>query len=251
MHQVTAPAVPITQIPPFSEFTEAELAELLPRVQRRAYRADETIFREGDPPAFIYYVLSGEINLTLTSEERRISVGKFTAGRLLGIQTIFDDGPYFMSATALTPTTVLAIPRTDLVGILRRHPDALLQMAAIFARQIRATAVLVAEMQFLELPVRLAKRILELAGETGPGPARAGATAVRVTQKELSELAGATRGGVNRALKRLEQLGMIRVSRGTITVASPDRLGRLAQQEPLPMILGMSHAPLTHDPASR
>ncbi len=238
MHQTAAPTAPITQVPPFSGFTEAELADLLPRVQRRVYRAEETVFREGDPPAFIYYVLSGEINLTLTSEERRISVGKFTAGRLLGIQTIFDDGPYFTSATALTPTTVLAIPRTDLVEILRRHPDALLQMAAIFARQIRATAVLVAEMQFLELPVRLAKRILELAGEAGTEPAKAGATAVRVTQKELSELAGATRGGVNRALKRLEQLGMIRISRGTITVANPDRLRRLAQQEPLPMILG-------------
>lgn len=239
MNQTTAPISAITQIPPFTEFSQAELAELLPRVQRRTYRADETIFREGDPPAFIYYIVSGETNLTLTSEERRISVGKFAAGRLLGIQTIFDDGPHFLSATAVTPTTVLAVPRADLVGILRRHPDAVLKMAAIFATQIRSAALLVAEMQFLDLPVRLAKRILELADAAGPG--RSGA-AVRVTQRELSELAGATRGGVNRALKRLEHLGLVRVSRGTITVVAPDRLRRLAQQEPLPMILGIAHS---------
>jgi len=186
-------------------------------------------------------VQSGEINLTLTSEERRISVGKFTSGRLLGIQTIFDDAPHFLSATALSPTTVLAVPRVDLVEVLRRHPDAMLKMAAIFTRQIRAAALLLAEMQFLDLPVRLAKRILELA-EAASARGRPGALAVRVTQKELSELAGATRGGVNRALKRLEQLGLIRITRGTITVAAPDRLRRLAQQEPLPMILGISHA---------
>src|SRR5207302_560091 len=162
VNQTTAPIAAITQIPPFTEFSEAEMAELLPRVQRRSYRADETIFREGDPPAFIYYVVSGEINLTLTSEERRISVGKFSA-------------------------------------------------------------------------VRLAKRILELAEAAGPGRS---AAAVKVTQKELSELAGATRGGVNRALKRLEHLGLVKISRGTITVVAPDRLRRLAQQEPLPMILG-------------
>lgn len=238
MNQTGAPRAPITQVPPFTEFTDAELAELLPRVQRRVYRAEETIFREGDPPAFIYYVLSGEINLTLTSEERRITVGKFPSGRLLGIQTIFDDGPHFLSATALTSTTVLAVPRGDLVGILRQHPDALLKMAAIYATQIRAAALLVAEMQFLDLPVRLAKRILELAEQAGPG--RPGGTAVKVTQKELSELAGATRGGVNRALKRLEHLGVIRISRGTIIVVAPDRLRRLAQQEPLPMILAIS-----------
>src|SRR5207245_8353183 len=97
VNQTPAPIGAITQIPPFTEFSEAEMAELLPRVQRRSYRADETIFREGDPPAFIYYVVSGEINLTLTSEERRISVGKLSAGRLLGIQAIFDGRPHLLS----------------------------------------------------------------------------------------------------------------------------------------------------------
>jgi DNA-binding MarR family transcriptional regulator len=71
---------------------------------------------------------------------------------------------------------------------------------------------------------------------------------VRITQKELSELAGATRGGVNRALKRLEHLGLIRTSRGTITISAPDRLRRLAEQEPLPMILGLADPELKgHD----
>jgi len=239
VHQSTVPVPPITQIPPFSEFAEAELAELLPRAQRRSYRTEETIFREGDPPAFIYYVLSGEISLTLTSEDRRISVGKFPAGRLLGIQTIFDNGPQFVSATALSPTTVLAVPLGELLAILRRHPDALLKMAGIFAHQIRGAARLVAEMQFLDLPVRLAKRILDLVDASTASAGRHG-PAVRITQKELSELAGATRGGVNRALKRLEHLGLIRTSRGTITISAPDRLRRLAEQEPLPMILGVS-----------
>jgi len=238
VNQPAAPIASITKIPPFSEFTDAELAELLPRMQRRAYRAEEAIFREGDPPAFIYYILSGEINLTLTSQERRVSVGKFPAGRLLGIQTMFDNGPQFVSATALTPTTVLAIPLMELLVILRRHPEALLTMAGIFARQIRAAALLVAEMQFLDLPIRLAKRILDLAEASAGSASRLGA--VKVTQKELSELAGATRGGVNRALKRLEHLGMIRITRGTIMISAPDRLRRLAQQEPLPMILGIS-----------
>jgi CRP/FNR family transcriptional regulator/CRP/FNR family cyclic AMP-dependent transcriptional regulator len=250
VNQPASPVAPIIQIPPFSEFTEAELTELLPRVQRRSYRTEETIFREGDPPAFVYYVLSGEISLTLTSEDRRISVGKFPAGRLLGIQTIFDDGPQFVSATALSPTTVLAVPLGELLASLRRHPDALLKMAGIFARQIREAARLVAEMQFLDLPVRLAKRILDLADASAVSSGRQG-PAVKITQKELSELAGATRGGVNRALKRLEHLGLVRTSRGTITISALDRLRRLAEQEPLPMILGLTPPPKGHIQSSK
>src|SRR2546428_13565645 len=79
VNQAATPIAPITQIPPFTEFSEAELPELLPRVQRRTYRAEETIFREGDQPSFVYYVLNGEINLTLPSAEQPATAGTCTA----------------------------------------------------------------------------------------------------------------------------------------------------------------------------
>lgn len=232
-------------VPPFSDFSPEELEDVLRRVQRRTYRANDTIFREGDPPTFVYYVLSGEVILTLTSEDRRISIGKFGAGRLLGIQTIFDDGPQFLSAAAMTPVTLLAIPREALLPLLHRHPETTFHLASVFARQIRAATLAVAEMQFLDLPVRLAKRILDLAEEAAGRPHSRGATAVKVTQRELAEMTGATRGGVNRALKRLEHLGIIRITRGTMTILAPDRLRDLARHEPLPMILGV--VPATHE----
>ena len=226
---------------PFSDFSPEELADVLRTVQRRSYRADETIFREGDPPTFLYYVVAGEVMLTLRSEERRVSVGRFGPGRVLAIHTIFDDGPHFLSATASAPTTLLAVPREAVVAPLRGRPDTTFRLAALFARQIRAAALSIAEMQFLDLPVRLAKRILELI-ETSP-PSAAPARAVRVTQRELSELAGATRGGVNRALKRLEHLGIIRIQRGAVVVLSEDRLREMARHEPLPVILGADLPP--------
>jgi CRP-like cAMP-binding protein len=229
----------LAAVPPFSDFSPEELEEVVRHVQRRTYRTEETVFREGDPPTFIYYVQSGEIILTITSEDRRISVGKFPAGRLLGIQAVFDEGPQFLSAAAVTPATLLAIPRVVLLPLLRRHPETTFHLASVFARQIRAATLAVAEMQFLDLSVRLAKRILELAEEAAGKQQSRGTATVRATQKKLSELTGATRGGVNRALKRLEHLGIIRINRGTVTILDPDRLRELARHEPLPMILGV------------
>jgi len=53
---------------------------MLTRAQRRTYRADETIFREGDPPAFLYYIISGEIGVSLTSDDRRFNVSRLGPG---------------------------------------------------------------------------------------------------------------------------------------------------------------------------
>ncbi len=238
MSEVRPPeAPPLADLPLFAGLSSRELQDVLGRAQRRTYRPDESIFREGDPPAFIYYILSGEVNLSLTSEDRRINVSRLGPGLLLAVYSIFDDGPQFLSATTVTPTTVLAIPKPDVLNLLRQHPETILRLGSILTRQIRDAARVIAEMQFLDLPVLLAKRILELArrGATGGGP-----VAVRITQEELSELTGATRGGVNRALKRLEQLGMVRTGRGRLLVLAPDRLEELAKQGPLPVILSLT-----------
>lgn len=215
-------------IPVFSTLPKPELDLLFKRAQRRSYKTDETIFREGDPPAFVFYVASGDVNVSLSSEDRRINIGRVRTGQLLGIQAVFDDGPHFVAATATAPTSVLAIPREDLLGALQRHPEVMFQLARILVKQSRFAAFLVAEMQFLDLPVRLAKRLLDLAGQTGglDGP-----TDLRITQKELSELAGATRGGVNRALKRLEDLGIIDTGRGRLRILAPDRLRQIAARQ--------------------
>ena len=230
----------LAELPLFADLSSRELADVMARAQRRTYRADETIFREGDPPAFIYYIVSGVVNLSLTSEDRRITVSRLGPGLLLAIYSIFDDGPQFLSATTVAPTTVLAIPKADILTLLRQHPETILRLGGVLTKQIRDAARVIAEMQFLDLPVLLAKRILELAAQHGT-PAAAGAPiAVRITQEELSELTGATRGGVNRALKRLEQLGMVRTGRGRLTVLAPDRLEELAGQGPLPVILSLA-----------
>lgn len=233
-------AASLAGVTPFADFAPEELAELLRQTQQRAYRADDVVFREGDPPAFVYYVVGGEVVLTLTSGDRRINVGRFTAGRLLGIQSLFDPGPQFVSAVTVIPTRLLAIPREPLLAVLRRHPDSIVRLAAVFARQIRWAALMVAEMQFLELPVRLAMRILDLAEAPVARRDSAGQITVKVTQRELSELTGATRVGVNRALKRLEHLGVIRLQRGRLTILDPQHLREMARHEPLPMILGIA-----------
>ncbi|HLE77200.1 MAG TPA: cyclic nucleotide-binding domain-containing protein [bacterium] len=70
----------LAALPIFVEVPNRELEEMLTRAQRRTYRADETIFREGDPPAFLYYIISGEIGVSLTSDDRRINVSRLGPG---------------------------------------------------------------------------------------------------------------------------------------------------------------------------
>ena len=75
---------------------------------------------------------------------------------------------------------------------------------------------------FLDVPTRLAKRLLELMGTR---PAADGWVALksRLSQRELGELIGATRESVNKHLRLLEENGLI-ARKGSQIVVAADRL---------------------------
>jgi CRP-like cAMP-binding protein len=79
-----------------------------------------------------------------------------------------------------------------------------------------------ADFAFLELPQRLAKRLLELAGQSEDH------SVVRVTQSDLASMLGVSRESVNKELNVLARTGTIQLSRGSIRLLNPTTLSHLA-----------------------
>ncbi|TFH33184.1 MAG: helix-turn-helix domain-containing protein [Deltaproteobacteria bacterium] len=89
--------------------------------------------------------------------------------------------------------------------------------------------MLLADKHFLDITSRLAKKILELGDTVGireGGQVRFG---VKITQKELASMIGATRESINKQLKSLRDQGLVRISGGTIEILNRDRLVQRAR----------------------
>jgi CRP-like cAMP-binding protein len=94
------------------------------------------------------------------------------------------------------------------------------------SQYLRRNADLIQDATFLDVPARLARILLELAGRPGATelPPPGAVIPDRMKQGELASLVGATRESVNKWLGAFERQGLIRYEKGQITLLRPSGL---------------------------
>jgi CRP-like cAMP-binding protein len=107
---------------------------------------------------------------------------------------------------------------------MRSNPDAAVAVCASLAARLRATDERLAEIVFLDLPARLARRLAELARTHGRNSPEGIVLDLPLSQRELAELTGATRQSVNQVLSRWEQDGVVRRGRRSLVILEPGML---------------------------
>ncbi len=220
-------AARLRQVPIFCMLEPKHLALLAEMTHHQHYRKAQMIFYRGDPGNAMYVLLSGSVKLTLPSDEgSEVLVAVLRPGEHFGELAVLDGRPRYVTAVAAEATEVLAIQRDKLLGFLREHAEASLQVALSLSLRLRHITELLADMAFLDLLSRLAKRLCQLAGILHEAAEEA--AEVQVGQDALADMVGATREAVNKQLARLREMGLIETGRGHVRILRPARLRAIA-----------------------
>jgi len=203
--------------PFFSGLAADDLAALASAMFQRSYPAGQIVLLEGAASSVLYVVQHGRLKLFKTSPKGREQVLRLLRpGDMFNEVAVFDEGPNSASAQAIEDCTLYLLRRRDLLRFVAERPGIALAVTRTFARRLREALALVEDLAFRDVTSRLAKILLEGAGET------------RLTQELLAAMAGSRREVVGRALKALSQEGAVRLARGKIHVLDRAALERLA-----------------------
>ena len=156
------------------------------------FRRNATIFTQGDSSRHVMYIRTGGVKLSVINE-----VGKEAVVAMLGPGDFFGEGCLASqkvrigTATAMTPTTVLAIERDEMTRVLHgEHEFSDRFIKYMLARNIRIEADLIDQL-FNSTEKRLARALLLLA-RYGQGRPSAQSSA-RGVSRTLVEMIGTTR----------------------------------------------------------
>lgn len=217
----------LRQVPIFCMLEAKHLTILAEMAHQQHYRKGQMIFYRGDPGNAMYVLTQGSVRLTLPSETgSEVLVAVLRPGEHFGELAVLDGRPRYVTAVAAEAAEVLAIYRDKLLAFLREHAEASLQVALALSLRLRHITELLADMAFLDLLSRLAKRLCQMAGilEEPPGEV----AEIRLGQEALAEMVGATREAVNKQLAKLREMGLIETGRGHIRILRPVRLRAIA-----------------------
>lgn len=203
----------------FEQLEPEALNELVALSRPQRFAARDIVFLKGDPGDSLYVIVSGRVGITTTSEGgKEIILNILAPGEVFGEIALLDGKERTAGAMALDPAELLRFDQADFLPFLEKYPKLSIRLIKILCERIRWTSDIIEDTIFLDIPHRLAKRLLRLASQYGK-PTRNGITIdIKITQESLSQMLGVTRESVNKGIRALEIQGIIVHDHGIINV---------------------------------
>lgn len=204
--------------PYFSELSADELASLSRFIFQKTVGRGEVILSEGEPARALYFLVSGVVKVFKTSAEGKEQIlYLIRPGESFNDAPVFSGGANLASASAMGSVVLYGIKKSDMEAVLREHPRVALNIIRVLSQRVEHLVSLVEDLSFRHVTSRVAKILLEYAGDgSGRKP--------RLTQQEMAAMAGTAREMVGRSLKALEEEGLIRLERHRIIIADKEAL---------------------------
>ncbi|WP_223423791.1 Crp/Fnr family transcriptional regulator [Tateyamaria pelophila] len=195
---------------------------LLTRSAIVAVPAGTTIFGPGNSPENMLFLLDGTVRVQQVSETgHEIVLYRIEAGQSCVLTTAcllaYDD--YAATGIAETAVEAAAVPRDvfdDLVAQSKPFRDFVF---AAFSKRITDLFLMIDEVAFQRLDVRLADKLITLSHDTDR---------VATTHQKLSIELGTAREVISRQLQEFQRRGWIEQARGSISLIGRDQLVQLA-----------------------
>lgn len=214
----------ISKFPALSHLSDDDRATLLRESKVIKAPANTTIFGPGQRPDNLLMVLDGTVRVQHLSEKgREIVLYRVKGGQscVLTTSCLLAHEEYSASGVTETAVEAVAIPRKLFDRLLEHSSEFRQFVFHTYSRRISDLFLMVEEVAFQRMDVRLAQKLIELAGEEPD---------MAITHQQLAAELGTAREVVSRQLAEFQRREWIRQTRGHIALLDRAALEKLASQ---------------------
>lgn len=195
------------------------LTKLATGKSTQEYRANESVFAQGDAADSVYYIHNGKVKLAVVSKRGKEAViAILPEGSFFGESCLAGQVLRMSTASTVQHSKIMRVEKPVMLNLLHAEPEfAERFLVHLLTRNIRMEADLVDHL-FNSSEKRLARLLLLLANfgqESKPIPVVA-----KMSQETLAEMIGTTRSRVSFFMNRFRKLGFIDYNGGGMHVNS-------------------------------
>ncbi len=130
----------LKSVPFFSDFDDAQLAELVAIGEIETYDANQIVLRDGDDSNELYVILSGSVTIyKRDAKGNEVELKAEHSGDFFGELALLDGGKRSATVATLTPCEFFVLRREAFLSLLQSSPSLLTKMFAALAADVRAT----------------------------------------------------------------------------------------------------------------
>jgi CRP-like cAMP-binding protein len=219
---MTASGEFLSSIPYFKGLGEPGLNSIRRYLFEKKAARGELLLAEGGTADALYFVAEGVVKVFKTSADGKEQILRIIRpGESFNDVPVLHGGVSLVSAAAMGQVALYAVKKSDLEKVMREYPQIAFNVIKVLSQRVAELISLVEDLSFRHVTGRVAKVLLEYAGDkTGDRP--------RLTQQEMASMIGTAREMVGRSLKNLESDGAIRMDRSRIIITDRQALRETA-----------------------
>jgi CRP/FNR family transcriptional regulator, dissimilatory nitrate respiration regulator len=205
----------------FSGMPAEDVRTLIGNQSPRVYGKGLPLFRQGDPAAAFFVIVSGWVKLyRITPDGVEVVLHVFGRGETFAEAAMFLGGRYPASAETVTPARLLRIEAAVFRARIKERPELALPMLASASHQLKSLSGQIEQIKVRSAPQRIAGFIIGLAPKNAEGPAQ---IEFPFEKNLLANRLGMKPESFSRALSKLKPHG-VAVEKEAVAIAD---LGRL------------------------
>ncbi len=216
-------------LPIFHNLTSDNLRDLSGLIHSKTFAANTTLMTAEQAGEVVYLILSGTVKVHIDQEDGGdVIVAILGPGEIIGEMSALGQSIRSASVVTIETSTLLWFDRTDFQRYLMTVPMFAYNLAGILATRLRHANDKIQTLATQSVEGRVARQILSFAEQYGQRrPSGEIYVGIRLTQKDIAALIGASREHINKVVVSYKERGYISVDRDyRITIHDRNALAR-------------------------
>ncbi len=210
----------MSEVDIFADLSQAEMDAIAAAAPMRTYAAGELLYSPHNPVQTLFILKSGRVRVfRIAADGRALTTAIITPGTIFGEMVLLGQRMYDNYAEAIDEAVVCVMSREDVHRFLLSDPRIAARITAILGERLIEMERRLSDTVFKSVPQRIATTLATLARQQHR---LSRTTQVRLTHEQLAALVGTSRETATKALNDLADRGLLRLSRGRITILDPE-----------------------------
>jgi len=200
-----------------------DFKEIAPQLAQVLFKRKDCIYREGQQPTAVYYIVEGEVKTSQINEDgKEFVTGIYSKGQFFGYVPLLREIPYNESATALTEVVLETIPKSDFQSLVYTNRGVAAQFIKLLSNNVFDHERRLLDMAYHSVRQRVASAILQLYN-TSDG------NKICVLRRDIAGVVGTALETLNRTVADFREEGLIEILNGDIIVKDVDKLEKTSR----------------------
>lgn len=174
----------------------------------RKYERKEIVYREGDFPNYLYYIVEGNVKCYRSDNYGKSFVHEVHGkGEFFGYMALIKDVKYNETCVALENTELALIPKQDFLELIYKNRDVSANLIKILSKDLEDREKQLLQLAYAPVRERLADALLKLKSKSETPDSEY--FKLQISREDLANMVGAAKESLIRTLSELKKEGLL------------------------------------------